>query len=60
MLEFKAIADKFIVVFEHDCPSLDLSDYLFWRESCGYVQIWLLSGIVYDVIKRDEGRFMYE
>lgn len=57
--------DKFIVIFEHDCANVELqaeihADYLFWRESCGYVQIWLINGIVYDILKRDESRFMYE
>ena len=54
--------DRFVVIFEHDCFELqeEMDDYLFWRESCGYVQIWLLNGTVYDVLKRDECRFMYE
>lgn len=53
-------ADKIIIVFEHETPDLDLDDYWFWRWSNGHVQLWCLSGVVYDVLKRDECRFMYE
>lgn len=64
-LEFTVKADKFIVIFEHDCANPELqeeihTEYLFWRESCGYVQIWMLNGIVYDILKRDEARHMWE
>jgi len=58
-------ADKIIVVFEHETQEPEIlgminRDYWFWRYSRGYVQIWLFSGLVYDVLKRDECRYMYE
>jgi hypothetical protein len=58
-------ADKIIVIFEHECIEPDIynhidGSYIFWRWSRGYVQIWLIDGTVYDVLKRDECRHMYE
>ena len=55
--------DKFITVLEHEVqPIFDEMerDYWFWREACGYVQLWFFSGVVLDVLKRDEGRHMWE
>lgn len=63
MLEGTLNADKFYVIFEHESPKFQdeiSQDYFFWRYSCGYVQIWLFTGIVFDILKRDECRFMYE
>ena len=62
MLTAKFKADKIFTIFEHEATELlpNPVDVLFWREHCGYVQLWTYSGIVYDVIKRDEIRYMYE
>ena len=60
IMEGTLTGDKFIVIFEHDFAELPLDGYLFWRESCGYIQLWFINGVVFDVLKRDEGRYMFE
>jgi hypothetical protein len=64
-MELTAKADKIHVIFEHETDKYVSSDewglhFWFWRKSNGYIQIWLFNGIVYDILKRDECRHMYE
>ena len=62
IMECTIKGDKFIVIFEHELqPILDGmdQDYWFWRRAYGYIQLWFLSGVVLDILKRDEGRHMW-
>jgi hypothetical protein len=56
-------AERIYIIFEHEAekykPEIE-ETFLFWRKSLGYVQLWCIDGIVWDVLKRDEARFMYE
>ena len=55
-------ADAIYTIFEHEAidyqDEID-KDYFFWRHSHGYVQIWLFSGVVFDILKPDEARHMW-
>lgn len=56
-------ADKIYTIFEHEAEKYknEIEEtYMFWRENLGYIQLWCIDGIVWDVLKKEESRHMYE